>query len=84
MNSLITYGPIRARLWARDLPGIDGRATVEMWNAGRALLLEVSRVCTTGEVEIARSQLTAFFAEAGLTALSASKTRLALVALTCP
>lgn len=83
-SSLITYGPIRARVWARDLPGIDGPATVEMWNAGRSLLLEVSRVCTSDEVEVARSQLCTFFAEAGLTALRESKTMLALAALSSP
>jgi hypothetical protein len=83
-DSLITYGPLRARLWGLDLPGIDGRTTVEMWNAGRALLLEVSKVCTFDEVELVRNQLSAFFARSGLAALRESKTRLALVALTRP
>jgi hypothetical protein len=83
-DSLITYGPIRARLWALSLPGIDGHTTVEIWNAGRALLLEVSKLCTRDEVENVRNQLSAFFAQAGLAALQESKTRLALVALTKP
>ena len=83
-DSLITYGPIRARLWGLDLPGIDGRTTVEMWNAGRALLFEVSKVCAPDDADLARIQLSAFFALSGLSALRESKTRLALVALTRP
>ena len=72
------FGPIKAKKWKLNLPGIAGKLTAELWQAGGVELLEISDKKPRGEAPAFSDALAAFMETKTLTQLAGSKTLFAL------
>ena len=84
-DELYAYTPIQARVWKIHLQGLQGKVTVEVWQAGDQVLVEVSDKVDRDKAEDFATALAALLAdELELPQLPGSKTQFALAQLHPP